>query len=458
MIKKSILILGVFFLIISISTTAKAVQNVTTEEEINTAIQNNENEIVLENDIYLENTVIIPEGKSITLDLNGKQITVKKNGLRSLYAIDNNGSFILKDSIGGGAITARGIENLETGNMQIDSGIIIACDTNGGAAIWNDGDLTINGGSFKTTYEGLPSDTYGPGCLNNGGKAIINGGIFSSVSRRTYAVISTGNIELNNEPQVIGAHGGLAIDAGTATVNGGNFESTEYYGLYVSNDGTGMDPEQAQVTVNNGVFTGKTYSVWIGSDVNNPVNSTIQINGGTFNKSLSVQSNVEENAGIKVYGGKFISDVTQYTMPGYICQMQDDYYYVLKEYKINIEDTENGAVSTNLQKAIKGTTVKLTINANQGYEIDQITVSGKDGSINVNNNEFIMPNSDVTINVSFKKLTQEVKVIGENIIFAQDEEKVKEVLNKTLEQDSNLSELAKTTNLDIIVQMPYRAF
>ncbi|MGI6026979.1 MAG: S-layer homology domain-containing protein [Candidatus Scatomorpha sp.] len=66
----------------------------------------------------------------------------------------------------------------------------------------------------------------------------------------------------------------------------------------------GEDPITAAVTVNDGTFVGKNYSVWIGSDYNNPVNSTIQINGGTYEKPINTQENTRENA-IIVYGGTF---------------------------------------------------------------------------------------------------------------------------------------------------------
>lgn len=53
---------------------------------------------------------------------------------------------------------------------------------------------------------------------------------------------------------------------------------------------------QAAVTVNDGTFDGKSYSVWVGSDYNNPVNSTIAIKGGTFLKALNRQDVSRPNA------------------------------------------------------------------------------------------------------------------------------------------------------------------
>ena len=273
-------------------------------------VANNGDVIKLLSNVYLTETVEVAEGKDITLDLNGQAITVYKDKAagRSLYAVNNYGTFTLIDSVGSGSITARGIQNLGSGNMTVESGKIISCDENGGACIWNEANVVINGGTFETVYVGTANDDYGIGCLNNSGTALVTGGTFNDVNRRTYAIISTGHIEITpaegKTVTVIGAHGALAVDSGTAVVNGGSYSSSDYYGLYVSNDGMGEDPMTAAVTVNDGTFSGASYSVWIGSDYNNPVNSTIQINGGTYEKPINTQDNTRENA-IIVYGGTF---------------------------------------------------------------------------------------------------------------------------------------------------------
>lgn len=269
-------------------------------------------------------TVEIKSTQKIILELNGQTITAavrSDNANKHYYAIDNYGTFTLKDSSAEqtGTITARGIENLGNGVMAVESGKIVACDTNGGAAIWNESVLTINGGTLKTTHVGSSSDTVGVGCLNNSGSALITGGSFEGANKRTYAIISTGEIEItpaeNKKVNIAGAHGGLAIDSGTAVVNGGSYSSTDYYGLYVSNDGYGADPMKAAVTVNGGTFSGPNYSVWIGSDYNNPVNSTIEINGGTFNKPLNAQKCTRDGA-ISITGGTFTADPTEYLATG----------------------------------------------------------------------------------------------------------------------------------------------
>ena len=186
----------------------------------------------------------------------------------------------------------------------IESGKIVAIDANGGAAIWNNANLTINGGTFVAEHVGASSDQYGPGCVYNNGTLTINGGTFTSANKRTYAIVSkAGTVTITpadgKNVTISGAHGGLGIDGGTAIINGGSYASSDYYGLYVSNDaGT------ADVTVNGGTFTGKKYSVLIGSDGSSSVTSTLKIKGGTFDMPIHAQENTIDGA-IAISGGKF---------------------------------------------------------------------------------------------------------------------------------------------------------
>lgn len=303
------------------------------------AARNTETTIKLLKNVENIATLRIEEGQNVTLDLNGKSISSdirSDNNSKHYYAIDNYGTLTINDSseAGTGTITARGIENLGKGHMTINGGRIIACDSNGGASIWNEADLTVNGGTFETTHVGTSSDLYGAGCLNNSGVTRIKGGVFTSVNKRTYAIISTGEIEITpaegKTVEVTGAHGGLGVDSGTAVINGGTYNSSEYYGLYVSNDGEGRDPELATVTVNGGFFDGANYSVWIGSDYNNPVNSTIEINGGEFKKPLNAQDCTRDGA-IVVTGGTFSTDPSKFVAAGYIATKQSNGTWTVAE-------------------------------------------------------------------------------------------------------------------------------
>lgn len=250
-------------------------------------------------------TIKSKEGTELYIDIEELVVPEPVNN-RSLYAIDNYGDMTI-DRL---SVAARGLENF--GTMTINDCDITSRDTNGGAGVWNEGDLVINGGNFNVTHVGSTADNAGPGCINTraNGTCKINGGTFTSANKRCYTILSQGHTEINGDIECNGTHGGIAVDSGTAIINKGNFVSTEYYALYVSNDGQGSaGPESARVVVNGGTFTGKTYSVWVGSDVNNPVECTVLIHGGTFNQPVHVQDNVPDGYGIRIDGGKFKTKV-----------------------------------------------------------------------------------------------------------------------------------------------------
>lgn len=177
--------------------------------------------VILTDDVEL--TAPLEVVSNMVLDLNGKKITTtnKEEG-RHHYAINNRATMILKGE--SGSIEARGIQNF--GTMTIDGDITITnVDTNGGAAVWNEGSLTINGGTF-TTNENAGPGSYG-GALNTraNGTAIVNGGNFIANSQLTYAIINEGTTTIN-DAMVKGKHGAVSgRETNDATViNGGTFE------------------------------------------------------------------------------------------------------------------------------------------------------------------------------------------------------------------------------------------
>jgi hypothetical protein len=102
-------------------------------------------EVTLTEDVVLNAPLEVQA--NMVLDLNGKTITTTEESAgRHYYAINNNATLVIK---GEGAINARGIKNF--GTMVVDGNVTITnIDTNGGAAIWNEGKLTINNGTFTT--------------------------------------------------------------------------------------------------------------------------------------------------------------------------------------------------------------------------------------------------------------------------------------------------------------------
>lgn len=193
------------------------------------------------------------------------------------------------------------------------------------------GDLTINGGEFIVEYVGSSSDSSGPGVINSqaGTKLTINGGTFTSSSMRVYTIIADGETVIN-DCNVTGAHGALAIDAGTAIVNGGTFVCTQYYGCWITNDGT-----DTRVTINGGSFSGK-YGVYSSVDDGgqDESNVAITINGGTFegtSGSAVINDKATQNQfALMIYGGKFNSNPSTYVSTSYTITEDNGWFVVTK--------------------------------------------------------------------------------------------------------------------------------
>ncbi len=399
-------------------------------------------------DIYLETTVTIAADKNVTLDLAGFAITAPqdirysdingggtdfKDCVQSIYAFDNKGTLTLQDSVGTGSITARGIKNY--GTMVMNGGTIYTCGTNGGYGVWNYGHFTMNGGAIKTTHHvGEEKWTWSPTCLNNtsGATAIITGGTLESTNVAVYVIISEGTLEITPaEGKTVTVKGprGVAIDAGTAVINGGSFTTTPtnewkgWFALYVE-ENTG-----ATVTINDGYFNADgIFSVSLGNDNNATVTSTITINGGTFDKPAMALGVNKEDA-LTILGGKFLNwnpacasadslgwgafDGIEYHIHGYVAEgkigVQDaDGYYTLTDgtfvAKTNtrcyasIQDAINAAKTgetitliENIElvgetiKVANGQTVVLDLNGKTITAIDNKTSGNYDAIYNEGN-------------------------------------------------------------------------
>ena len=320
-------------------TTADDFSSDPVEEEVDSdtivdAINNAEGETILTvtDDIVLEETLSIPEGKKITLDLGDKSLTI--NSEEQVEVLVNDGELTLKDgSITGWKVVNNGDLIVEGTAFESTAGAVT-----GACAIQNNGTLTFNSGSIHIPFEGSTSDPGGPACIRNANELTINGGSFTSKSKRTYCIIQSDGMTTVNAPEeegtlvIEGTHGGIAVDGGNAVINGGDYSSSEYYGLYVSNDHA-----TAGVTVNDGTFTGKIYSVWVGSDHSTGVEAAVKINGGTFEKQLKDQSNVSAGWGTKIYGGNFkVEPVADMIPEGYkAIEDIDTGYWVVKPESVD---------------------------------------------------------------------------------------------------------------------------
>ena len=337
---------------------------------INAAEDNIETVIYLGKDIELTRTLNIPLQKVITLDLNGKQVTTtfaEGSTTNHIYAIDNKGTLKIKaDKNGEGKITARGIYNY--GTMTLESGIIDACDGNGGYGVRNyaGAKFVMNGGSIVTSYEddnqvdkgGYDATTLR---IDENATATINGGTINNICDFTFAIDNAGEVTINGGTftsihSTVSSYGDLTINGGSFTCDG--LEGVSAHTI-IAWDGS-------ETTINGGTFDGKDN--YNGFNVCASAGAEVNIYGGEFKKVHS--GSLYGEGTINVMGGFYFDDPTARVTTGYLTiEINDTLYTVMKgsvENGVNTYVVENtmdlSAFSSIVDKGatFKDTVVKLT--------------------------------------------------------------------------------------------------
>lgn len=206
--------------------------------------------------------VIIEEGQVVVIDLNGHKLGAAEQGQyfgsnwspigqngkpKTHYAIDNYGTLTI---VGGGTegdvIEARGVQNF--GTMTVEAGVTIkAKDENAGAAIWNEGDLIVNGAVLEAAATTLAAPA-GATCISNqGGNVEINGATVTCKSGAYAIVNGSGNMVIN-DVTIVDARGGIACNGGTIVINDADVTvngNTSGWAVYAS---------AGTITINGGTF------------------------------------------------------------------------------------------------------------------------------------------------------------------------------------------------------------
>ena len=253
--------------------------------------------------------IVIPQGETVVLDLNGKTVNSVFNGTSTtnhIYALSNKGTLTIQDSKGNGSINSRGIYNY--GSLTLNAGAINAIDGNGGYAVNNQSGSTfvMNGGVVAATYEDdhqSSSGGYDATALKvpAGCTATLNGGTINNVCDFTFAIDAAGTLNIPAESTITvnGTHGAINVNGGETTIDAGTFQipADEYSRtdnvLYVSG---------GSLVVNGGTFIGDSDTAAGGSCLYDAAGKAV-VNGGTFKGSSG--GDVWGTTGTTIKGGTF---------------------------------------------------------------------------------------------------------------------------------------------------------
>ncbi|MBR6790545.1 MAG: hypothetical protein IKM31_06745 [Oscillospiraceae bacterium] len=242
---------------------------VTTEDELADALQAG-GKVRLGGDITTEDTSNVPEGVTVTLDLNGHTLAHQDND--RYYSLTNAGALTITDSADGGKIDgyvlSRGTSlTIKSGTITGDTYSHSATDISGGTfegSAFFMSDVSISGGSFA--WAGPQSNTPI--------SAVISGGSFKEFSAQAPGVsITDGSFDLlwilDDDISISGGKFTGVGAYGTATITGGTFD------VFTSRNNDGINISGGSFgALHNTVDTNAGYDI----------KSVVNITGGTFGK------------------------------------------------------------------------------------------------------------------------------------------------------------------------------
>lgn len=281
-----------------------------TLEEACNAISCNEGKIKVMKDCVDKSSPVIAKDKIITIELNGKTITKKANG------ITNNGTVIIEEN--GTIKTLSNGENkirfliTNKGTLTIKNGCIESSgiESDSWYTIYSpEGTVNLNGGSVKAMFpQGRVYDKLAS-AINVKNKLNINGGRIESVAYGVFAYDTTATIKMTGGT-IIADKNALYVKGektkGSVQILGGVIESTKANGIVIEKNTCSLTIGKSDETLN----------------AENPLIKAKKI--AVSNKNTS---------GFKFYDGKLLSESDV---------VYDGKITTKKEYKIKTEKQTQG--------------------------------------------------------------------------------------------------------------------
>ena len=346
--------------------------------------------------------ITIPTGVTAMLDLSGKTLTNKAG--KHTITVENGGKLNISDSVGNGVVDNT---------------------SHGKAAIYNKGEVTLNGGTFERSAE---KGTYSPysdggnswytianyGTMEiNTGVTVENAGGYSSMIRNGGDVTADCNLTIEGGNFAGGVNTVKNDSFGVLTINGGNFSNTAQYVI--------MNWNKAEITA--GTFqTLDTASAVLFTSAYGADDNTVgklTISGGEFKHASDTQEMIvdhydESNSGAAaVTGGRFDADISKYIPSDYVqsadgtveklgesnavAKVGDTYYKTLADA---VTAADNATVTL-----LKDVTANVTIPADKTItlNLNGMTLTNVDDHTILNNGNLTITGTGRVDNISHAK-------------------------------------------------------
>ena len=346
--------------------------------------------------------ITIPTGVTAMLDLSGKTLTNKAG--KHTITVENGGKLNISDSVGTGVVDNT---------------------SHGKAAIYNKGEVTLNGGTFERSAEKGTYSTYSDGGNSwytianygtmeiNTGVTVENAGGYSSMIRNGGDVTDDCNLTIEGGNFAGGVNTVKNDSFGVLTINGGNFSNTAQYVI--------MNWNKAEITA--GTFqTLDTASAVLFTSAYGADDNTVgklTISGGEFKHASDTQEMIvdhydESNSGAAaVTGGRFDADISKYIPSDYVqsadgtveklgesnavAKVGDTYYKTLADA---VTAADNATVTL-----LKDVTANVTIPADKTItlNLNGMTLTNVDDHTILNNGNLTITGTGRVDNISHAK-------------------------------------------------------
>ncbi len=346
--------------------------------------------------------ITIPTGVTAMLDLSGKTLTNKAG--KHTITVENGGKLNISDSVGTGVVDNT---------------------SHGKAAIYNKGEVTLNGGTFERSAERGTYSPYSDGGNSwytianygtmeiNTGVTVENAGGYSSMIRNGGDVTADCNLTIEGGNFAGGVNTVKNDSFGVLTINGGNFSNIAQYVI--------MNWNKAEITA--GTFqTLDTASAVLFTSAYGADDNTVgklTISGGEFKHASDIQEMIvdhydESNSGAAaVTGGRFDADISKYIPSDYVqsadgtveklgesnavAKVGDTYYKTLADA---VTAADNATVTL-----LKDVTANVTIPADKTItlNLNGMTLTNVDDHTILNNGNLTITGTGRVDNISHAK-------------------------------------------------------
>ncbi len=304
--------------------------------------------VKLIDNVELDAPITIAKDASVTLDLNGYDVTYTSD-VSGEAMFTNNGNFTIDDTS----------ENEDGKIVYTYTGDADTTYGKGNYAIYNHGKLTVNAGTVQNATEKMSHAYYTISCYT-GAEVTVNGGeIICDTSRtiRLFTSSENDNITLTvNNGKITGTspvYVQLASNEAdvapevNVNINGGELTATDDYNMVLYSYNYGNNPKNVSINVTNGTLNG---DILVTGGKTKTDTEKVNITGGTFNGNYGVHSYANEevaSGNIVITGGTYNTDYAEkYTSDdGYIFTTNTDGTYgVVEKEEEDLLDTDTSFI------------------------------------------------------------------------------------------------------------------